>query len=263
MSASSSALAARDEACPTAVPLVPLVPLLRPLPLAASFPALTSISTSSRPHPRPSASCLRHRQLCRASRASRTEQVTLAARTVGCVPVDWPARHVPHVTRLPAHCQPPFLGCPPITSLLLGLACTCASSSASTRAPASASVPDPPANVTVACMRCGPPGMPSALMGCRNGQLDCRRPPTTLTYRFLRRPAYTLSERCDVYPPCTRYWRRQCARPRHGCGEHRDTKCMRRLRAHDDLTTANDGPLACHLQYTTHSTAVVDSLTDR
>jgi hypothetical protein len=105
-----------------APPTVPLVPLV---PLAASFPALTSISTSSRPHPHPSASCLRHRQLCRPSRASRTEQVALAARTVGCVPVDWPARHVPHVARLPAHCQPPFLGCPPVTSLLLCLFCAC------------------------------------------------------------------------------------------------------------------------------------------
>ena len=57
---------------------------------------------------------------------------------------------------------------------------------------ASASVPDPPPNITITCMRCGPPGMPSTLMGCRNGHLATPTPihPTRLpTLRLLRRPA--------------------------------------------------------------------------
>jgi hypothetical protein len=108
MFASSSALAAHDHSSPSSHSShsLPASPHSRPS------------STSSRPHPHPSASCLRHTQLCRASRASRTEQVTLAARAVGCVPVDWPARHVPSrhtaacplpasIPRLPAHHEPP------------------------------------------------------------------------------------------------------------------------------------------------------------
>lgn len=93
-------------------------------------------------------------------------------------------------------------------------------------------------NVTVTCMRCGPPGMPSALMGRR---LQNRSAGHT--------PLASFGPRCapsQKHSTCRRYWRtkhKRLSRWWQALYRRCDTDCMRRLPSHNHLTRQRDRPL--------------------